>query len=141
MDDKKQPGISFENIILKSLEFYRKPNVDMKAELNIDLKYGKAMGPDNQHLTCELEVSIKQDGKTKEESSFTLTCCIVGMFSIVDEEKNMDLNKFAEVNAPAAMFPYLREVVTNVTMRSGIKPILLPPVNLVSLIKDAKPSE
>jgi preprotein translocase subunit SecB len=135
MNEEKQPGISFDSIILKTLEFNRKPNVDNKPELDVDIKYGKTMTSNNEHLVCELGVSIKQEGKTKEESSFVLNCSMIGTFSTISKEMNMDLNEFAEINAAATMFPYLRAVVTEVTIKGGLKPVILAPINFVSLLK------
>lgn len=141
MDNNKQPGITFDSIILKHLEFQRKPDIDDKPELDVDIKYGKSITPNNKQLVCELGVSVKQEGKTKEESSFVLSCSMIGMFSAVPEDINMDLNKFAEINAAAAMFPYLREIITNITIKSGLKPVILAPINFYSLLKDSHSPE
>jgi len=44
------------------------------------------------------------------------------------------LNKFARYNAPAILFPYLRETVSSITGRTSFSALVMPPLNLQALI-------
>ena len=48
----------------------------------------------------------------------------------------MSLNEFIKVNAPALMMPYIRETISNITIRSGLKPVIIPPINIISMAKE-----
>ncbi len=50
----------------------------------------------------------------------------------------MDLNQFADNNAGAIIFPYIREIIASTTLKSGINPIILQPLNIPALIKQSK---
>ena len=41
-------------------------------------------------------------------------------------------------HSPALMFPYIREHISAVTQKAGVKPVLLAPVNVLAMLKDAK---
>lgn len=44
--------------------------------------------------------------------------------------------EFANQNAPAIAFPYVRAYISNVTLQSGFHPVILPSVNFVRLYKN-----
>jgi len=47
----------------------------------------------------------------------------------------MNMERFMENHAPALMFPYIREHIAMVTQKAGVKPVLLPPVNIFALME------
>ena len=47
---------------------------------------------------------------------------------ITEEFKNSHLPK---INAPAIAYPYLRAYVSNLTLQSGVTPVMLPTINFV----------
>ena len=132
MDEKKQPGIHFKNVIVKDLSFSREPAVIDNCQL--DFKFGcqKSISEDRKKLVVLLE------GSVKAESSFDIKCSVIGFFEIDDEAKNMSLEQFAEDNAPALLFPYLREVISTTTLKAGMNPVFLPPINIRAYLKALK---
>jgi len=129
MIKEKQPGINFENIILKDLSFTRKPEMLNKLELSIELDNNISFSEKKDKLTYELICSIND-----ANDSFKINCTMVGIFSIISEEKNMDLTQFANNNAPALIFPYIREIIATTTLKAGIQSVLMPPLNIYALI-------
>jgi preprotein translocase subunit SecB len=51
----------------------------------------------------------------------------------------VEATKIAEINGAAILFPYLRETVADLTRRSGLAPLHLPPINFVELYKQNHP--
>lgn len=49
--------------------------------------------------------------------------------------ENFKNSHFPKVNAPAIAFPYLRAFISNLTLQSGIKPVILPSINFVEFAK------
>ncbi len=43
------------------------------------------------------------------------------------------LSDFPKINAPAIAFPYLRAYISNITLQSGVDPVILPSINFVKL--------
>ena len=52
--------------------------------------------------------------------------------SVTEDFKTSD---FVKINAPAIAYPYVRSYVSNLTLQSGISPIIIPTVNFVALAK------
>jgi len=130
MDKNKQPGISFNDIILKELVFSRKEGFSEKPELNIHLESNFSLSPDEERLTYEMSCEIND-----KNEYFKIKCTMIGFFSLKKGQENMTLKEYSNMNAPAAIFPYIREVIATTTTRAGIPYILIPPMNLNLLKK------
>lgn len=52
--------------------------------------------------------------------------------AITEEFKASD---FPRVNAPAIAFPFLRAYISNLTLQSGLRPLMLPSINFVEMAK------
>lgn len=66
------------------------------------------------------------------------TFYLVIAYRFTTDEKVTDeflKGKFANQNAPAIAFPYVRAYISNVTLQSGFHPVILPSVNFVRLYK------
>ena len=130
MDKNKQPGIDFKGIILVEDEFWR--DFDVPDESNMELKFeaGNSIHEEeaNVEITATLKLTYKNAEVLRHRSKF------VGLFSIIENEKNMNIEMFIKNNAPALMFPYIREHISSVTGKSGINPIVLPPINLLAIL-------
>jgi preprotein translocase subunit SecB len=132
MDEKKQPGINFDNVLLTKLEFQREPVIPPKSELVMRFDASVSVAPENNKMTCELSCQIEDKSK-----SFKIICSMVGMFSTVGGSENMSLEQFAQVSAPALVFPFLRETIASITAKAGMPPLLLPPMNIKAMLKPA----
>ncbi|OOP74578.1 hypothetical protein CBEIBR21_06560 [Clostridium beijerinckii] len=135
MDLDKQPGISFDGIFLLTENFYRIPS--MPDKLKIDINFSMVLNSSNDSFSNELTTNLvcfSEDNEKVLNFEFTF----VGIFSVISEEKNMDIKHFMEHNSPAIIFPYIREHITNITQKAGINPILLPPVNILAMTKGIK---
>lgn len=131
MDITKQPGITFDGIILVKENFFREVEVPENIEvvLNIDMN----LNIQETISTTQLDTTVlmKCDGKDvlKLETRF------VGLFSIKKSDENMDMEKYLKNHSPALMFPFIREHIATITQKSGVPPVLLPPVNILALIE------
>jgi len=104
----------------------------------------------HEKYPSNLEISFSLKGKiSKSNNSFKLFV----ITQISDKEKLIKINvdtfadfsidmenineenykNFIFTNAPAILFPYIRAYITSLTSLSGIKPIQLPILNLISL--------
>jgi preprotein translocase subunit SecB len=136
LDDSKQPGIAFNYVILNRSEFTRNIKIEAKNELAISFECKNSLMNNDSLLQCELTAEI-----IEKNGNFKLICSMIGVFSEIESSKNMELKGFAENNAPGLVFPYLREHITSITSKAGLQPIILPPVNIIAMVKKAKEIE
>ncbi|HLR35138.1 MAG TPA: protein-export chaperone SecB [Tissierellales bacterium] len=132
MDKNKQPGISFDGIILVAEEFWRDFDVPEDGDLDFSIEAANSKIDENYNVELETNLRIIKD----DEEKLKLQSKFVGLFSTIDGEENMDIDEYIENNAPALMFPYVREHISAITTKSGINPIFLPPINFVTLLKN-----
>lgn len=130
MDESKQPGINFNTVFLKEINFTRKTEVNSN-QLNIDFNFNTSISEDKKQLVCELSCDVSDKNEV-----FALHCSMIGIFSTMEGSENMELESFAKYNAPAIIMPYIRELVTTTTIRAGLNPITFPPINIISFLKD-----
>lgn len=130
MDKSKQPGINFDGIILVGEEFWRNHNVP--SDSKIDLKVQASNNIIDNKATVEITSILRLVHEAKDVLS--LESRFVGLFSVIDGDENMGIEEYIQNNSPALMFPYIREHISTITGKAGIKPILLPPVNLLSIL-------
>jgi preprotein translocase subunit SecB len=128
MDKNKQPGISFEAVLLKELVFSRKEGFSQKPEFEMELVSSVSLSGSEDKMNLELSCNISD-----KNEFFNIKCTMIGIFSVTSENKNMELKEFAEYNAPALIFPYIRETIASTTTRAGIPPVVIPPINLTAI--------
>lgn len=78
-----------------------------------------------------------------EDKQFDLFIEAMFHFELMDESvtEEFKLSSFPKVNAPAIAFPYLRAFVSNLTLQSGLEPIILPSINFVKLAEENSNTE
>lgn len=129
MDRDKQPGISFDGVILVEDNFWRDPEVPDGSNINFGIEVTD--GGTGLNRSVDVKATLKLENNDKEVLS--MECRFVGFFSTVEGEENMDIEEFVKYNALALIFPYIREHISSITVKSGINPILLPPLNVYSM--------
>ncbi|MGE5614610.1 MAG: protein-export chaperone SecB [Bacillota bacterium] len=133
MDLSKQPGISFKGILLARENFKREPEYTLNANTTIDFSYCYYMNKENNDYYAELTATVKSFNEHKEILS--LSCTFVGIFAEIEDEKNMEIEEYMKIAAPALMIPFVREHISSITLKAGIKPILINPINVIALLK------
>ena len=134
MDKKKQPGISFNAIILVEEKFWRKPFLPEKLNIDVEFKSKRTIDKSNNEKgIIEIETFLTLVDSDKE-AFVRLETKFVGQFSVIESEQNMEIEHFLKHNAPALIFPYIREHISSVTSRAGISPVILPPMNIVAIL-------
>lgn len=130
-------GLSFTNYVVDEM-YYKtnssfelpdggnvKINEDFKAEIVINSKSDAVVA-----LQCTLEED--------EKAPFSFNVNIVGFFEFHSEEADgREFQDFLTSNAVAILYPYLREIVSNLTAKSNIYPnYKLPITNISKVMKE-----
>jgi preprotein translocase subunit SecB len=58
-----------------------------------------------------------------------------GRFAPVGDRQEVSLESFAQFHAPAILMPFVREVVSGLTARGFFGALVLPPINVQSLME------
>ena len=131
MDKTKQPGIRFDAIILANISFSRKPEIPDALKITVDFQAERYF--DDLKGTLKISTILKMQKET--ELYAELETKHVGIFS-TDSTENMTMEEFLGCNGPALMFPYIRECIMDITSKAGMTPVILPPMNIVAMLKD-----
>lgn len=139
MEDSKKINnqIKLESILLIKSNFSRDLIIDAhdKTKVTQDIKINisnSELNTDKFAVYLQVDFVIFYDGKTVVEINTTYA----GSFDKTDtniDDKTLD--SFIEINAPAIMFPFVREEMASLTTKAGIGTVLLQPVNFVELSK------
>jgi len=63
------------------------------------------------------------------------------IFRVVGDNQTVPIATFAHGHAPALLFPYIRQVVDELTSRSPYGRLLLPPMNIIALMGSFDPDD
>lgn len=127
-------SLKFKNYIVEKVEF--NVNYDFSGEdkeIYFDLDNDCKFEDNNFILT--LDMVIFPEAK-KNDYPFTMKVRLAGLFEVdsnVKEETKID---FAQKNAIAILFPYLRALTSVYTSNSNIGTLILPPINVVKYLKN-----
>ena len=131
----KSKQVQYLSVVLTQLAFvlnkkFSFPAGGVPIDTNFNIK--RVFDKKKKRLNVSLHVEVFKKAKN---APFSLEAAIEGTFECADFE---NLQKFSEINAPAHLFPFLREVVANTSLKAGIPPLLLPPVNLAAILSGKK---
>ncbi len=137
-NQENDSGYQFLSVVLLESYFNRISSVttdttQIDANINID---SSSQTQDNM-INVILILTFLSKNKISLNKEIEAKIKMVGKF-VKSGESKLDSQIFAQQNAPAIMFPYLREHLSNLSLRAGIPPIILPPINFVALEKTKK---
>ena len=125
-----QSGYQTLAIALIESEFKRSvevhENADAKPSVNIDVTHG--INGNDIRCSVELKYSSSYEGVVEVSSRILMQ----GVFKRVGNPE-LSIETFTKSNAPAIIFPFLREHLASQTLKALLRPVVLPPVNIKAL--------
>ncbi len=142
MTDMNQPYFSMDKIYVKdiSLEIPHAPQIFMEREhpeIEVQLQ---SQGVPLEEGVFEVEVVATVTAKLGEKVMFLIEVKQAGIFQIRNIG-NEEIEPVLAVTCPNILFPYLREVVSDVSVRGGFSPVMLNPLNFEVLYQQRKQQE
>lgn len=129
-----QPVFSIEKLYVKdiSLEIPNAPQVFLEREVpTVDVQI--------HHNSSTLETGVYQTvltvtvtAKAGEKTMFLVEVAQAGIFAVRNVPQQ-DIDPILGIACPNILFPYAREVVSDVVVRAGFPPVVLNPVNFESI--------
>ena len=129
-----QPVFSIEKVYVKdlSLEIPNAPQVFLEREtpqVDIQLHHNSTSVEEGVYQTT---LTVTVTAKVKDKTMFLVEAAQAGIF-VVRNVPAQDLEAVLAIACPNILFPYVREVVSDVVVRAGFPPVVLSPVNFEAI--------
>ncbi|OGS75714.1 MAG: protein-export chaperone SecB [Gallionellales bacterium GWA2_55_18] len=137
--ENNQPLFNIEKIYVRdlSLEIPHAPHIFLERE---SPKVDVQLNTQTEVIEADVyEVMITNTvtAKVGEKVMFLIEAKQAGIFRLSNLPKE-DIEPVLAVMCPNILFPYLRELVSNIAVRAGFAPVLLNPVNFDMLYQQHK---
>ena len=124
---------SFENPNAPAV--FQSPNQEPKVEVNLKLNNTKL---DDDHYEVALQITAKiLDKGADDKTMFIMEIEHAAAFlmkNIPAEHQEMVLG----VDCPTLLFPFTRQIVSQISVDGGFIPFLMEPINFMALYQNAK---
>ena len=124
--------LSFENPNAPQI-FTAQQKMDPAVEVNLQINHTQV---DNDHWEVVLQITAKVSTKDENKVLFILEIEHAAVFmlrNIPEEHIQMLLG----VDCPTLLFPFTRQIVSQVSVDGGYIPFLMEPVNFMALYQNA----
>ncbi len=140
---ESRPELRMQKMYIKDLSF-ENPNApqvyieqqqfEPQVELNLNLNHRKI---DNEHFEVSLQIYAKVAAKDQEKTMFILEIEHAAVFLLknIPEEH---IERILGVDCPTLLFPFTRQIVSQVTVDGGFAPFLMDPVNFMSVFENSQ---
>lgn len=130
---KLKSGFRIINLLLLKSDFNRINDVkfDEKVKNAVDMNVNVSVN--EKLITVTETVTVSQMCDEKEQVTVVVT--MAGIFESEGESEIKNLKDFGSVNGASIIYPYIREHITNLTLKAGVGAIILPPVNFTKIKK------
>ena len=136
------PAFKLQKLFIKDLSF-ESPNApdvflggfgEPKVDLNLGLKNKKL---DDEHWEVTLSVTAKVTKNDDGKTLFIVEIEHGGVFLLrnIPEEH---MPAVLAVECPTTMFPFTRQVISQVSVDGGFMPFLMEPVNFMAIYENSK---
>ncbi len=137
-DAQNQPVFSIEKVFVKdiSLEIPNAPQVFLEREaptVDIQLHHNSAQVDEGVYQTI---LTVTVTAKVKDKTMFLVEAGQAGVF-VIRNIPAAELDAVLGIACPNILFPYAREVVSDITVRAGFPPVVLNPVNFEAIYQQA----
>ncbi|HZW86408.1 MAG TPA: protein-export chaperone SecB [Gallionella sp.] len=137
--EANRPLFNIDKVYVKdiSLEIPHAPQVFLERETpQIDVQLHTQAGPVEEGI-FEVSVTATVTAKAGEKMLFLVEAKQAGIFQIRHVPSD-ELEPILAVMCPNILFPYLREVVSDIVVRAGFAPVLLNPINFEVIYQQQK---
>lgn len=141
MNDKSKPEnqFSIQKLYIKDVSFESPATPEVfnfsKWEPKIDLNLNNSSKKVSEGM-FEVVLSVTATAKIDDKTAFLVEVQQAGIFNVVGFNEN-DTRYILNAQCMTILFPYARELISDMTSRGGFPPLLLNPVNFDALFASA----
>jgi preprotein translocase subunit SecB len=142
-DNAEKPQFRMQKMYIKDLSF-ENPNApqvftdrqktDPAVEVNLQLNNKQL---DDDHWEIALQITAKVSSKEDSKVLFILEVEHAAVF-MLKNIPNEHMPMLLGVDCPTLLFPFTRQIVSQVSIDGGFVPFLMEPVNFMALFQNAK---
>jgi preprotein translocase subunit SecB len=120
---------------LKLIESHFTLNTNFKPTKNepIDISFQIGISHKKEDNRVNVTVSVSSANKSQP---FIFDVAIMGTFKFSKLPPKKELERVANINCAAIIFPYVRETIADITRRAGIPAFHMEPINFVALYNE-----
>ena len=133
------PLFNIEKLYVKdlSLEIPHAPQIFLEREQpQMDMQLNTDFSAVDEGI-YDVTVMATVTAKLKDKTMFLIEAKQAGIFQLRNMPQD-ELDMMLGVVCPNIIYPYLREVVSDVAVRAGFAPVLLNPINFEALYQQRK---
>lgn len=101
-----------------------------QIDVDLDTRVQEA-GEDRHHVAVTVTVTARID----EQVAYIVEVQQAGVFRVSGFENGEERRRVLGVYCPDALFPYVREAISELVQRAGFPPFLLQPINFDALYR------
>ncbi len=120
--------LKLNTLVFDEVTFKR---LGMQNKNELEVSFSVSIGANISDATIK-KVSVRITGEKKDEYTFEIQA--TGYFVY---NGNVD-DTIIQQNAVAIVMPYIRSEVSILTAQPGIEPVVLPPFNIIEMMKESK---
>ena len=136
------PVFRLEKLYLKDLSFespntpdvFFLQNQEPKVEMNLKMTNKKI---DDKHWEICLEISATITDTKSDKTLMIVEAEHAGAF-LMENIPEEHLDQVLHVDCPTILFPYTRQIISQVSVDGGFMPFLMEPINFIALYESAK---
>ena len=141
--DENSPVFRMQKMYIKDFSFenpnapavFQVPNQEPKVEVNLKLNNTKL---DDDHYEIALQITAKIVDKNNDDKTMFIMeiehAAAFLMKNIPAEHQEMVLG----VDCPTLLFPFTRQIVSQISVDGGFIPFLMEPINFMALYQNSK---
>lgn len=133
-------GFEIVSIIIHDSSFVRNLEYDFDKEedgKNPEVQFEYDVVPTITDNILQIDLMVNVASSLDGMNKYVFKSHTLGIFKYEDVT-SVDVDYFSQINGPAIIFPYVREHLSSLSVKSGIFPVRLPPINFVALHKERK---
>lgn len=134
-----QPGFGIEKLYVKdlSLEIPNAPQIFTEREVpQVGIEISNSASKLDEGV-YEVVLTITVTSKLADKTVFLIEVAQAGIFQVQNvPEENLEI--IFSITCPNILFPYAREVVSDVSVRAGFPSVVLSPINFEALYAQQK---
>ena len=139
LEQNQAPGFGIEKLYVKdlSLELPNAPQIFTERDApQIGIEISNSASKIDEGI-YEVVLTITVTSKIAEKTAFLIEVAQAGIFQVRNvPEENLEI--IFSITCPNILFPYAREVVSDLSVRAGFPPVVLSPINFEALYAQQK---
>lgn len=128
--EKFKSVIEFNKYVIEKIIFTVNKNYKPSDNINLEVQFKYRFDYKSEERIAVIELGCNIFKDLKENHPFSLEVELIGFFKYAAELEKEQLEMLLKVNGTAILFPYLRSIVSIITVNSGFDPIILPVINV-----------